>query len=159
MMGKATSIYEAARGAVKRRARNEKVVTTNGVFDILHAGHVDYLKRAKALGDALFVAVNSDDSVKINKGDKRPINPLEDRMTVLAALECVDYVFSFGERDPCAWLEKIKPAVHVKGGDYKMPLIEQGVVEKNGGRVVLIPAVKGKSTTSIIEKIKSVYCQ
>ncbi|MBS3054431.1 MAG: adenylyltransferase/cytidyltransferase family protein [Candidatus Aenigmarchaeota archaeon] len=144
--------------AATLKAQGKKIITTNGAFDILHAGHVRYLREAKKLGDILIIGVNTDESVKAYKNDKRPIVALEDRMELLSALEFVDYVFPFAEKDPRAWLAKIKPAVHVKGGDYKLPLLEQGVVEKNGGKVVLIPAVPGKSTTGIIEKIRSVYC-
>ncbi|MBI4019250.1 MAG: adenylyltransferase/cytidyltransferase family protein [Candidatus Aenigmarchaeota archaeon] len=144
--------------AANLKAQGKKIITTNGAFDILHAGHVRYLKEAKKLGDILIVGVNTDESVKAYKSDKRPIVALEDRMELLSALEFVDYVFPFAEKDPRTWLAKIKPAIHAKGGDYKLPLLEQDAVEKNGGNVVLIPAVPGKSTTSMIDKIKSIYC-
>ncbi len=157
-MGKIKNLDEIEKISASLRSRGKKVVTTNGAFDILHVGHVRYLAEAKKLGDALIIGVNSDESVKSYKDKKRPIVPLEERMELLASLECVDYVFPFSEKDPRAWLEKIKPGTHVKGGDYKRPLLEEDVVRKNGGSIVIIPFVKGKSTTNIIEKIKSLYC-
>ena len=136
------------------KEQDKKIVTTNGAFDILHVGHVRYLKEAKALGDILIVAVNSDESIKKYKDEKRPLVPLAERMELLESLEFIDYIFSFEEETPMTWLEKIKPNVHVKGGDYKQPLIEQDFVEKNGGKIVLIKEVEGKSTTNLLEKIR-----
>lgn len=142
----------------KLRRQNKKIVTTNGVFDILHLGHVEYLEEAKKLGDVLIVGVNSDSSVKQIKGDKRPINNGKSRIGVLAGLESVDYVFLFDEKDPRIWIGKIKPDIHVKAGDYKMrQIIERDAVEKNGGKVRLIPVSKGCSTTGIINKILAKY--
>ena len=136
------------------KKQNKKIVTTNGVFDIIHAGHVKYLEEAKKLGDILIVGINADKSVKQNKGDKRPINDEKSRLSVLAAMESVDYVFLFNEKYPRDWLNKIAPHVHVKAANYKMSqIIERDAVEKNYGKVVLIPMVKGYSTTKIIEKI------
>lgn len=157
-MGKIKNLDEIAKISAKLRNQGKKIVTTNGAFDILHAGHARYLKCAKKLGDVLIIGVNSDESVKSYKDKRRPIVPLEERMELLASLECVDYVFPFSEKDPRAWLEKIRPGIHVKGGDYKRPLLEEDVVRKNGGQVKIIPFIKGKSTTNIIEKIKSLYC-
>ena len=138
--------------------QNKKIVTTNGVFDILHIGHVKYLEEAKKLGDVLIVGVNTDASVKQNKGDKRPINDEKSRIKVLAALESVDYVFLFNEKDPKKWLEKIKPSIHVKAGDYKLSqIIEKDVVRKNGGKIIIAKISKGYSTTSIINKIIDLY--
>lgn len=138
----------------KLKKQNKKIVTTNGVFDILHVGHVKYLENAKKLGDVLIVGVNTDKSVKLNKGDKRPINGEKSRTIVLAGLESVDYVFLFNEKYPRKWLEKIKPNIHVKAGDYKLQqIIEKDVVEKNKGKVVLVKIEKGYSTTAIIKKI------
>lgn len=140
----------------KLKSQNKKIATTNGVFDILHYGHVKYLEEAKKLGDILIVGVNSDKSVKENKGDKRPINDEKSRMWVLAALESVDYVFLFNEKDPRSWLSKIKPDIHVKAGDYKLDqIIEKGIVEKNGGKIVIAKAEKQYSTTKVINKILS----
>ena len=138
----------------KLKSKNKKIVTTNGAFDILHLGHVKYLEQAKKLGDVLIVGVNTDKSVKHYKSDKRPINDEKSRIEVLAAIESVDYAFLFNENDPRKWLEKIKPNFHVKAGDYKLDqIIEKGVVERSNGKVVLIPMVKGYSTTKIIKKI------
>ena len=137
------------------QSRGEKVVMTNGCFDIIHPGHVTYLKQAKALGNKLIVAVNSDDSVKRLKGDSRPINTLEDRIAVLSGLSSVDYVVSFGEDTPQKLISRILPDILVKGGDYKVEEIAgHKEVIANGGKVVIIPFVEGKSTTSIVKKIQ-----
>ena len=142
----------------KLKSQNKKIATTNGVFDILHLGHVKYLEEAKKLGDVLIVGVNSDSSVKQNKGDKRPINSEKSRIGVLAALEGIDYVFLFNEKNPRKWLEMLKPDIHVKAGDYKLSqVIEKNAVEENGGRVVMAKMLKGYSTTKLIKKIINVY--
>ena len=139
------------------KSQNKKITTTNGVFDILHLGHVKYLEQAKKLGDILIVGVNTDRSVKQNKGDKRPINDEKSRASVLAALESVDYVFLFNEKDPRNWLDRLKPNIHVKAGDYKLnQIIEKGVVENNGGKIVIVKAEEQYSTTKIINKILSI---
>ncbi|MCX7120942.1 MAG: bifunctional D-glycero-beta-D-manno-heptose-7-phosphate kinase/D-glycero-beta-D-manno-heptose 1-phosphate adenylyltransferase HldE [Gammaproteobacteria bacterium] len=136
------------------RKRGEKIVMTNGCFDILHAGHVDYLSKAKALGQRLIVAVNSDDSVRQLKGDQRPLNPLSARMTVLSALACVDWVVSFSEETPARLVEVINPDILVKGGDYRIDQIAgHDAVLKNGGSVLTIPLVEGFSTTRLIQKM------
>lgn len=135
--------------------KNDKIiVTTNGCFDILHIGHIKYLREAKLLGDILAVGINSDLSVKELKGEKRPINSQDIRAEMLAAISFVDYVFVFNEKDPCVFLEKIKPHYHVKGGDYTNKLIEQDVVEKNGGKIKILNMVRGYSTSQLIERIK-----
>lgn len=142
----------------KLKSQNKKIVTTNGVFDILHFGHVEYLEKAKRLGDVLIVGVNTDSSVKQNKGAGRPINNEKSRIGVLAGLESVDYIFLFDEKDPRSWLSKIKPDMHVKSSDYKMSnIIERNVVKKNNGKIVLMPMLKGYSTTKIINKILYAY--
>ena len=142
----------------KLKSNNKKIVTTNGVFDLLHAGHVSYLEKAKALGDILIVGINSDSSVKQNKGDKRPINSEVARLRVMASLESVDYVFLFNEKDPKTWLGKLKPDIHAKAADYKLSeIIEKAIVEKNGGKIVLIPIEKGFSTTKTIKKIVDAF--
>ena len=142
----------------KLKKQNKKIVTTNGVFDILHLGHVKYLEQAKKLGDVLIVGVNTDYSVKLNKGDRRPINNEKSRASVLAALESIDYVFLFNEKGPKIWLEKIKPNIHVKAGDYKLSqIIEKNVVENNGGRIVIAKMKKNYSTTALINKIISIH--
>ena len=140
------------------KKQNKKIVTTNGVFDILHIGHIRYLKEAKKLGNVLIVAINSDSSVKKIKGPKRPLNNENDRAEALAALECVNFVTIFNEENPIKILEKIKPDIHVKGGDYKISqVIEKNVVEKNHGKIALIPEVKGYSTTDLIKRIAGLY--
>ena len=140
------------------KSQNKKIITTNGVFDILHYGHVKYLEDAKRLGNILIVGINTDKSVKKNKGDKRPINDEKSRAAVLAALESVDYIFFFNEKDPRDWLSKIKPNIHVKAGDYKLSqIIEKEVVEKNGGKVIITSSEKDYSTTKIINKILDIY--
>ncbi|MBI3035432.1 D-glycero-beta-D-manno-heptose 1-phosphate adenylyltransferase [Candidatus Woesearchaeota archaeon] len=155
---KATTLKKLIPVVKRLRKQNKKIVTTNGVFDILHLGHVKYLEEAKKLGDVLIVGVNADASVKKFKGDKRPINGEKSRIVVLAALESADYVFLFNERDPRKWLEKIKPDFHVKAGDYGMrQIIERGVVERNGGRIVIARMIKGCSTTGLIKKILHAY--
>ncbi len=139
----------------EHQSRGEVVVMTNGCFDIIHPGHVKYLKQARALGDKLIVAVNSDDSVKRLKGDSRPINTLEDRIAVLNGLASVDYIVSFGEDTPQKLISRILPNILVKGGDYKVEEIAgHKEVIANGGKVVIIPFVEGKSTTNIVNKIQ-----
>ncbi len=137
------------------KAGHQKIVFTNGAFDLLHLGHVTYLQKAKKRGDVLIVGVNSDSSVKSYKGPERPINPERDRMQVLAALECVDYVVLFREPTPIRLILQIKPHVLVKGSDWKKDKIAGAEeVEAWGGKVKLIPLVRGRSTTGIIEKMK-----
>jgi len=138
------------------RPRTRRVVFTNGVFDVLHRGHVDYLTRARALGDILVVAVNTDASARrLGKGDDRPINPLDDRAYVLAGLASVSYVTHFGEDTPRELIARLLPDVLVKGGDYTRDTIAGAEeVEAAGGRVEVIPLVPGKSTTSIVQRIR-----
>jgi len=139
----------------RARAAGEAIVMTNGCFDILHAGHVDYLQRARALGDRLIVAVNDDASVRGLKGASRPINPLAARMVVLSALAAVDWVVPFGEDTPERLICRIVPDVLVKGGDYRPEEIAGGTcVNKAGGRVEVLPFVDGFSTTTLIESLK-----
>jgi D-beta-D-heptose 7-phosphate kinase/D-beta-D-heptose 1-phosphate adenosyltransferase len=128
---------------------------TNGVFDILHAGHVTYLEQAKRLGDRLVVAVNDDASVKRLKGPTRPVNSLENRMRVLGALSCVDWVVPFSEDTPERLICKLLPDVLVKGGDYKaQDVAGYKCVTQNGGEVKILPFVDGLSTTKTIEALK-----
>lgn len=134
----------------------KKIVMTNGCFDILHKGHVDYLKKAKSLGDILIVAVNSDESVQRLKGPTRPIVPLENRMAVLEGLASVDYVVPFDEDTPQSLIAKVLPHILVKGGDYKVEEIAGHVeVLANGGEVKLINFVDGCSTSNIVKKIQN----
>jgi D-beta-D-heptose 7-phosphate kinase/D-beta-D-heptose 1-phosphate adenosyltransferase len=139
-----------------KRLRRKKIVFTNGCFDILHAGHVTYLERARKLGDILIVALNTDASTQRLKGPSRPINPLSDRAKVIAALESVSYVTWFDEETPLKLIESILPDFLIKGGDYEIrKIVGYDAVVKNGGKVKTIPFLEGRSTTKIIEKAQS----
>jgi rfaE bifunctional protein nucleotidyltransferase chain/domain len=141
------------RGAAKRQ--RQSVVFTNGCFDLLHRGHVHLLRAAKACGDILIVAINSDRSVKAIKGPRRPVLPENDRAELIAAMEMVDYVVLFDEPDPYRLIAELNPDVLVKGGDWSAEkIIGADVVERNGGRVAVVPYLKGLSTSAIIERIK-----
>jgi rfaE bifunctional protein nucleotidyltransferase chain/domain len=135
------------------RSKGKKLVTTNGCFDILHAGHVQYLADAKRLGDILVVGVNSDSSVGKLKGPGRPIQNETDRVVLIGSLRTVDAAFIFFEDDPRAFLEILRPDIHVKGGDYSRTILERETVERHGGRIEIVPFITGHSTTTIIEKI------
>jgi rfaE bifunctional protein nucleotidyltransferase chain/domain len=136
------------------RAAGKRLVFTNGVFDLLHPGHVRYLQTARSLGDALLVAVNSDRSVRANKGPSRPLNGEAERAEVLLALACVDAVTVFDEDTPHAVVEAVQPDVLVKGADWgEDNIVGRDIVEAGGGRVVRIPLAEGYSTTRIIRKI------
>lgn len=134
---------------------SKKIIFTNGCFDILHAGHVCYLNAAKNLGDILIVGLNSDRSVRRLKGNGRPVICEKDRAFILSNLKAVDYVIIFNEDTPYELIEKIKPDILVKGGDYEgKPVVGSDIVDKNGGKTVLINFIEGKSTTGIIKSIK-----
>jgi len=138
-----------------KKEAGELIVFSNGCFDILHVGHIRYLKKAASLGDKLVLAVNSDRSVKELKGKRRPFVPEAERLELLAALEMIDYLILFSEIDAKDLLEKIKPQIYVKGGDYRIEdLPEAETVYNYGGKIVLITEIKGKSTTNIIKKIR-----
>ena len=129
------------------------VVFTNGVYDLLHAGHVTLLEKAKALGDVLIVGLNSDASARrLGKGPERPINALEDRAVVVGALACVDAVIGFDEDTPAELLSKLKPDILVKGGDYKAKDVAG---REHAGKVVIVPLKKGYSTTGIVKKLRA----
>lgn len=146
---------EAAAFAEKVRARGGVVVFTNGVFDLLHPGHVRYLADARALGDALIVAVNSDRSVKANKGPSRPINPDGERAELLLALDCVDAAVIFDEDTPHQIVARIQPDVLVKGADWGPDnIVGRDIVEARGGRVVRIELEPGHSTTDLISRVR-----
>lgn len=133
---------------------NKTIVFTNGVFDILHAGHVEYLAKSQSLGDFLVVALNTDSSVSRLKGPSRPVNTLADRMAVVAALRCVDCVVSFDEDTPERIIGEIKPDIHVKGGDYNVEsLPESKIVHSYGGQVVIVPLLEGRSSSNVIDKL------
>ena len=139
------------------KAHNEKIVFTNGCFDIIHAGHVGYLAEAKQLGDRLIVAINDDASVRRLKGAGRPINPVERRMAVLAGLEAVDWVVSFSEDTPENLLKSLQPEVLVKGGDYTLEQVVGGeYVQSYGGEVKVLDFLDDCSTSAIMEKMKEV---
>lgn len=137
--------------------QGKKLVFTNGCFDILHRGHVTYLTFARNQGDALVVGVNTDASVRANKGPDRPINSEQDRAFVLGSLRAVDYVVLFGDDEPKDIIAKILPQVLVKGRDWAHYVSGREVVEANGGEVVLADMVEGRSTTSTIQRILEVY--
>ncbi len=138
--------------ALKKHPKN-KIVFTNGIFDIIHAGHVTYLEKARKQGDILIIALNSDSSTKRLKGPNRPINSLADRQKVVAAFESVSFVISFSESTPLKLIKKILPHVLVKGGDYEInKMVGYAEVTKNGGKVLTIPFLKGRSTTNTIKK-------
>jgi rfaE bifunctional protein nucleotidyltransferase chain/domain len=141
----------------KMRASGRKLVLTNGCFDLLHAGHVRYLQAARALGDALAVAVNGDESVRALKGDGRPLNRAADRAEVVAALACVDHVTIFPEIRATDLLAKVRPSIYVKGGDYTPETLdanERAALEQAGAEIRIVPFEKGYSTSSLMEKIR-----
>jgi D-beta-D-heptose 7-phosphate kinase/D-beta-D-heptose 1-phosphate adenosyltransferase len=146
---------EAAELAAVFRRQNRRVVFTNGVFDLLHPGHVRYLQRARQLGDALIVAVNSDRSVRVNKGSHRPINPERERAEVVLALACVDAVLVFDQDTPHDVIQAIQPDVLVKGADWGVDeIVGRDIVESRGGTVVRLELEKDFSTTGLIERVR-----
>ncbi len=140
------------------KAKGKRIVFTNGCFDLLHIGHVRYLEQAKALGDILVVGVNSDSSARKLKGPKRPILPEEQRAGILSGLGCVDYITIFSEIDPLKLITSLRPDVLVKGGDWtREQTVGKEVVERSGGKVVILPFVKGASTSTLINTILKRY--
>jgi len=138
------------------RAAGQRIVFTNGVFDLLHPGHVRYLQQARRLGDALIVGLNADDSVRRNKGSARPITPEQERAEILAALDCVDAVVIFHEDTPADIVRLVQPDILVKGADWAADqIVGRDTVEARGGRVVLVPTEEGHSTTSIVDRIRA----
>ena len=147
---------QAERFVTERRARGQRIVFTNGVFDLLHPGHVRYLQEARALGDLLIVGLNADESVRRNKGPERPLTPQHERAELLAALACVDAVVIFAEDTPADIIRLIQPDVLVKGADWAADaIVGRDTVEARGGKVVRVPVEPGYSTTSIVEKIRT----
>jgi len=137
------------------RKQGETVVFTNGCFDVLHRGHIEYLQFCKEHGEVVVLCLNSDSSVRQIKGDGRPINNQHDRAAVLAALETVDYIVVFNEPDPLSIIERIRPDVLVKGVDWKdKGVVGRELVESYDGKVVLAPLVEGKSSTAVIDKMR-----
>ncbi len=137
------------------RAQGKTLVTTNGCFDIIHAGHVQYLAEAAALGDILVVGVNCDNAVARLKGKGRPLQGEQDRLSIVASLVMVDCAFIFREDDPREFIEMLRPDIHVKGGDYSEEIIEKPVVEKFGGRIRIVSFLAGRSTTSLVQRMRS----
>jgi len=153
-VGKLVSQEEIIEIVRQGQQDHKTFVVTNGCFDILHVGHVRYLQKTKSLADFSIVMLNSDKSVKMIKGDSRPINNEQDRAEILNALSCVDYVVLFDEKSPAELLEKIKPNIYTKGADYTLETLpERDIVKRNNIKVEFIEFVQGKSTTNIINKI------
>lgn len=157
-MGKIMT-WEALKREVERhRGEGKRIAFTNGCFDILHAGHVQYLGEARKAGDLLILGLNSDASVRAIKGEKRPLVPQGERAQVIASLAAVDYVTLFDETTPLALIEYLRPDLLVKGGDWKEEsVVGRDAVRSWGGRVVIVPLTDGVSTTNIVEKILRVY--
>jgi D-glycero-beta-D-manno-heptose 1-phosphate adenylyltransferase len=157
-MSSSTSLSEIKAIRAKLKASNKKVVFTNGVFDLIHSGHVDYLSKAKKLGDVLIVGLNSDDSVKRIKGVKRPILKQEERAYILSNLKPVDYVIFFDEDTPEKLISELVPDVLVKGADWSVEkIVGKDIVEKNSGKVMNIEFVNDQSTSKIIDLIVQRY--
>ncbi|BDE08198.1 hypothetical protein WPS_34740 [Vulcanimicrobium alpinum] len=148
-------LAEAVAWRESQRAAGRIVVSTNGVFDLLHAGHVAYLAWARAQGDALVLLLNRDETVRALKGPERPIVAFDDRARVVAALRSVDVVAGFAERTPEVALDALRPDIHVKSAQYRLDqLPERAVVERHGGRIVLAPHQPGRSTTDLVAAIR-----
>jgi rfaE bifunctional protein nucleotidyltransferase chain/domain len=157
-MGRVLSREALASESLRLRGEGRSLVFTNGVFDLLHVGHLRYLRLARALGDALAVGLNADACVKRLKGDKRPILPESERAELLAALTCVDYVCIFEEDDPRALIKVVVPQILVKGGDWPVEkILGRDTVEAAGGKVLSLPFVEGRSTTAIVRDIAEKY--
>jgi len=157
MNGKILSAGEMALVSEKLRAQGQRLVLTNGCFDLLHPGHVRYLQAARGLGDALAVAINGDQSVRELKGEGRPLNRENDRAEVVAALGCVDHVVVFPELRATRLLEEVRPSIYVKGGDYTRASLdqeEQAVLEKIGAEIRILPFEPGHSTSELVEKMR-----
>jgi rfaE bifunctional protein nucleotidyltransferase chain/domain len=158
MKEKIIDAERAAAIAKEMRDGGRKLVFTNGCFDLLHVGHVRYLAAARALGDALLVAINGDESVRTLKGEGRPLNRESDRAELVAALECVDHVVIFSEMRVTALLEKVRPAIYVKGGDYTASTLdreERAALERAGTEIQILKFEPGFSTSGLIEKLKA----
>jgi rfaE bifunctional protein nucleotidyltransferase chain/domain len=160
MNSKIVSAEELAAISENLRAAGKKLVATNGCFDLLHVGHVRYLKAARALGDALVVGINGNASVKALKGKDRPLNEEDDRAEIVAALESVDHVTIFPEERASRFLEKARPAIYVKGGDYRNETLnteERAVLEKIAAEIRILPFEAGYSTTALIKRLQKSY--
>jgi rfaE bifunctional protein nucleotidyltransferase chain/domain len=156
MNPKILALPDLKRRAAEIRTRGQRLVLTNGCFDLLHVGHVRYLQEAAQLGDFLAVAVNGDESVRALKGDGRPLNAAEDRAEILAALGCVNFVTIFSELRATRVIEEVKPSVYVKGGDYTIESLnpeEVAALEAAGTEIRTLPLVPGRSTSGLLEKL------
>jgi D-beta-D-heptose 7-phosphate kinase/D-beta-D-heptose 1-phosphate adenosyltransferase len=159
-VGKVLTRAELAAESARLKAEGKVLVFTNGVFDLLHVGHLRYLTQARALGDALAVGLNADACVKRLKGDLRPILPENERAELLAGLACVDYVCLFSEDDPRELIKAVQPGVLVKGGDWPLDkILGRDTVEAAGGKVLRLPFVEGRSTTAIVRDIVAKYAK
>jgi len=157
-MSSAILLSELKAIRLKLKASGKKVVFTNGVFDLIHSGHIDYLSKAKLLGDVLIVGLNTDDSVKRIKGEKRPILSQEERAFIISNLKPVDYVIFFNEDTPEKLISELIPNVLVKGADWTVDkIVGKDIVEKNGGKVKAIDFVNDQSTSKIIDLIVKIY--
>ncbi len=152
--------WEQARATLKTwRQNGEQIVFTNGCFDLLHPGHIDYLEQARKLGDRLVIGLNDDASIRKLKGSSRPINPMADRITMLSALRAVDLVVPFAEETPLALITLLQPQILVKGGDYQLDqIVGADVVRATGGHVTVIPFLDGYSSSSLIQRIRTDPC-
>lgn len=149
------SVYEVQSVVEPLRSSGKTLVTTNGCFDLLHSGHIKYLSEAARLGDMLVVGINADETVRKLKGAARPVQSEADRALIVGSLKMVFGTFIFHEDDPRAFLSVLKPDIHVKGGDYTKDILERETVERYGGRVEILSFLQGRSTTSIVSKIRS----
>ena len=152
-----STVDEVRKLRAKLHAQKKKLVFTNGVFDLLHVGHVRYLRQARALGDALVIALNSDASVRSIKGPTRPVNPQDDRAEILRALACVDAVVLFEEPRATKLIEAIQPHVYTKGGDYTVDSLnpeERAALERAGAEIQILPLVQGRSTTATLQRLQ-----
>ncbi len=157
-MGKVVTLPALARIRTRLRRAGKRVVFTNGTFDIIHRGHVEYLAAARKMGDVLIVGLNSDASIRRIKGPKRPVNPQPDRAAVLAALASVDYICSFGEDTPYRMIRRLVPDVLVKGADWKKAqIVGSDVVTGHGGAVRTVRLTPGRSTTNVIQRVLQAY--
>lgn len=155
MNSKIKSLKQLQAFSDQTRRRSKKIVFTNGCFDVLHFGHVDYLRKARQCGDCLVVGLNTDRSVRALKGKGRPVNPERDRAEILSELSCVDAVTFFGDPTPLHLIKRVRPDVLVKGADYsKDKIVGADFVESYGGKVKRIPLVKSRSTTRTLKKLK-----
>lgn len=154
---KIKTLDELVNLADRFRQDGKTIVTNNGSYDIIHIGHIIGLFESKKQGDLLIIGLNSDKSIREYKGPGRPINTEEIRLRTIAAISCVDYVFTFDETVPMPWLEKIKPDVHTNGAEYGEDCVERDAVERNGGRIHLLPMIKGIKSTMLIDKILKEY--